>query len=76
MSLTVENGSFFYLKESPILNNINFSADRGDIVAVLGKNGAGKTTLLKCITGLLKWKSGKSLLDDEDISKMPQRQRW
>ena len=29
------------------LDNANFHADRGDIVALLGENGAGKSTLIK-----------------------------
>ena len=67
MNLTVHNGSFFYQKDTPIFNNINFSVDAGEILAILGPNGAGKTTLLRCITGMLKWKAGESLLDGKPI---------
>ena len=35
------------------VNNINFSAEKGNIIAILGPNGAGKTTLIKMLTGLL-----------------------
>jgi len=34
------------------LENVNFSAHRGQIVGLIGPNGAGKTTLFNCITGL------------------------
>lgn len=74
MILSVENGCYGYKRE--ILKNVNFSAESGEVLAVLGPNGAGKTTLLKCIIGFLKWKSGKSMLDGEDISKIPQRELW
>ena len=63
MNLTVTKGSFYYQKNLPIFNDINFSVDAGDILAILGPNGAGKTTMLRCITGMLKWKQGQSLLD-------------
>ena len=76
MRLKVENGSFSYKKNVPIFENINFEAGEGEILAILGPNGAGKTTMLRCITGMLKWKGGKSLLDGEDISAMPARKLW
>jgi len=34
-------------------NNISFSIERGDSVAILGRNGAGKSTMLKMITGVV-----------------------
>lgn len=76
MKLTVENGSFHYKKSTPIFENINFEVNEGEILAILGPNGAGKTTMLRCITGMLKWKSGKSLLDGEDIATMQSRKLW
>lgn len=74
--LTVENGSFAYPKGSQIFKDINFSVNSGEILAVLGPNGAGKTTMLRCITGMLRLKGGKSLLDGEDIHSMPARKLW
>lgn len=76
MNLTVKNGSFYYQKGIQIFNDINFSVDSGEIMAILGPNGAGKTTMLRCITGMLKWRSGQSLLDGEPISTMPMRKLW
>ena len=77
MKLTVENGSFAYgRKSAPIFENINFSVDSGEILAILGPNGAGKTTLLRCITGMLRWKSGDSLLDGEPIRDMRPGELW
>ena len=76
MRLNVENGSFCYKKNVPVFENINFEVNSGEILAILGPNGAGKTTMLRCITGMLKWKSGKSLLDGEDIATMPSRKLW
>ena len=76
MKLSVENGSFYYKKNMPIFENINFEVKEGEILAILGPNGAGKTTMLRCITGMLKWKSGQSLLDGEPIHSMSPRKLW
>ena len=56
MNLTVNQGAFYYQKDTPIFNDISFSVDSGEILAILGPNGAGKTTMRRCITGMLKWK--------------------
>lgn len=76
MKLNVEKGSFYYKKNVPIFENINFEVNEGEILAILGPNGAGKTTMLRCITGMLKWRAGKSLLDGEDIASMAPRKLW
>lgn len=76
MRLKVENGTFSYEKGRKIFENINFSVDSGEILAILGPNGAGKTTMLRCITGMLRWKDGKSTLDDENIAEMSAKKLW
>lgn len=76
MMLRVENGSFSYQKGHPIFENINFTVNSGEILAILGPNGAGKTTMLRCITGMLKWKKGQSQLDGENIATMPAKKLW
>ena len=76
MNLTVQNGGFFYEKNSPIFSDIDFSVDAGDILAILGPNGAGKTTLLRCITGMLKWRTGQSLLDGQPIHTLSPGTLW
>lgn len=74
--LSVQNGSFSYSKDKPILNDVNFSVQSGELMAILGPNGAGKTTLLRCIMGMLKWSEGKSMLGGEDIRSMPASKLW
>ena len=44
------------------IDDLSFSAARGDITAIIGPNGAGKTTVFNCITGFYKPSSGRMLL--------------
>lgn len=46
-------------KDFKALNNISFTLEKGDRLAILGLNGAGKSTLLKVIAGVLKASEGK-----------------
>ena len=43
----------FRLSGTPILQNINLQAGKGEFIAVCGPNGAGKSTLLRALAGLL-----------------------
>lgn len=74
MKLEIKNGSFGYTKNVPILKDVNFSMQSGQIVAILGPNGAGKTTLLRALIGVLKWQKGESLLDGKNIRSIPTRE--
>lgn len=76
MTLEVQNGFFCYPRQPDILKGVNLILRPGKILAILGPNGIGKTTLLKCIVGLLKWKSGRSLVDGRDIGTFSPREIW
>ena len=77
MRLEVKNGKFKYPHSSrTVLNDISFSLESGEILAILGPNGAGKTTLLRCITGLLKWQSGECLYDGALIRSINKKTFW
>jgi ABC-type branched-subunit amino acid transport system ATPase component len=57
------------------INDLTFSMDRGEIVAVIGPNGAGKTTLFRLIMGLEKPNSGEIIFDGEALSRLPTYKR-
>lgn len=69
--LTVENLNFSFNKKKQILNDINFTIDKGSICIIAGANGSGKSVLLKCIKGLLKPQSGTIKINDRDVSNKP-----
>lgn len=60
--LEVQDGCFAYTQNHPLLQNITFSLEGGQVMAVMGRNGIGKTTLIKCIVGILSWNSGYSAI--------------
>ncbi len=76
MNIMIDHGCFGYGKSHNILSDINFSAESGDLVAILGPNGAGKTTLLRCMMGFLKWRSGESCIDSENIRSISSKLLW
>lgn len=58
-----------------VLQNVNLTLERGEIVTLLGANGAGKSTLAKSISGLLRTETGTILLDGEPLETLPPAER-
>ena len=50
-----------------VLRGLNFSADKGNIVSIVGASGAGKTTLLQILGTILKPDGGSVLIDGTDV---------
>lgn len=67
--LKIENLSFAYEKEK-ILDRINLTIDKGEIISIVGPNGAGKSTLAKLICGFLRPDSGKIFIDGKDTREL------
>ncbi len=71
MPIIVQNVSYTYGKGSPFekkaLENISFTIDDGDFVALIGHTGSGKSTLIQLFNGLLKPDSGKVIVDGVDL---------
>ncbi|EJW99483.1 iron(III) ABC transporter, ATP-binding protein [gut metagenome] len=53
-----------------MVQDVSFSAEEGDFVAVLGVNGVGKSTMLKCINKINRSKSGEILIDHQPVSSL------
>ena len=60
---------------SMVLHDVDVSIPVGGAAAVMGHNGAGKTTLLRVAVGLVPVKSGKVMLDGEDVTRLPPNRR-
>ena len=67
MSLEITNLNAGY-GETPILRDVAFSVDDGEIVGIVGRNGVGKTTLLKSIMGLLEPDTGRITYNGEELT--------
>jgi putative spermidine/putrescine transport system ATP-binding protein len=57
------------------VNNVSFTAEKGEILALLGPSGCGKTTLLNMIAGFLPVDGGSIHLNNRDLSSMPPHKR-
>jgi branched-chain amino acid transport system ATP-binding protein len=55
----------------PVVQGVNLKIARGETIALLGPNGAGKSTLLAALSGTLRERSGRVLMDGADLMKMP-----
>lgn len=65
--LQVNNIAFTYNKEKPLLENINFTLEKGEHLCVMGESGCGKSTLLKVIYGLLDLKEGSIFWNKDEV---------
>ena len=59
-----------FSNEDKILNDISFSINKGDSVAIIGQSGVGKSVLLKHLNGLLKPDSGEVFVDNILLNKI------
>jgi len=70
MMLVVENLVIKY-GGLQVLWDVNFSVNKGEIVALVGANAAGKTSTLKAIAGLIKSMSGTIYFSESSITALP-----
>jgi branched-chain amino acid transport system ATP-binding protein len=54
-----------------ILQGVDLTVGRGEVVALMGRNGAGKSTTMKAIMGLLPERRGRVTFDGKDVAALP-----
>jgi phospholipid/cholesterol/gamma-HCH transport system ATP-binding protein len=57
-----------------VLDGVNLTVHRGEIVAIMGRTGCGKTTLLRLVIGLVRPTSGAVRIHGIDLSSLSERQ--
>jgi len=66
-SVAFKNVSFSYNQRSPVLNDVSFAVQPGQLVALLGGSGSGKTTVVNLISRFYDVTSGSIAIDGKDI---------
>ena len=73
-AVTFQNVTFSYENQQPpskpVIDNVTFEAEPGEVVALVGPSGSGKTTLLNLLLRFYEVNSGKILIDDVPISEV------
>ena len=69
-ALLAENVTAGYGR-TPIINDISLSVERGTVTTIIGPNGAGKSTFAKTLVGILRASTGRIMVEDLDITRMP-----
>ena len=68
--ITFENLNFEYVKDFPVLKNINIEIEKGKTTAIVGSTGSGKSTLIKLILRFYEKNAGKILFDEHEIESL------
>lgn len=66
-NLKLENVSFHYHPDKPVLNGVNLEVRAGETIAIVGPNGCGKTTLMQLLPRFYDPTSGRVLIEGTDI---------
>ena len=72
-ALLAENVTAGYGR-TPIINDISLTVEKGTVTTIIGPNGAGKSTFAKTIVGILRPTTGRIMVGDLDITRMPGHQ--
>ncbi|ATP41330.1 hemin ABC transporter ATP-binding protein [Solibacillus sp. R5-41] len=62
-------------KQIEALKETNFSADKGELIAIIGPSGSGKSTFLTIVGGLLTPTSGDVIINDKNLTDLNEKER-
>lgn len=63
------------INEKLALDDVSLQLEEGDFVTMIGGNGAGKSTLLNCVAGMFPVDRGSIIIDNADVTKLPEYKR-
>ena len=66
-NIEFKNVSFEYIKDVPVLKNVNLTVNQGDVIALVGNSGGGKSTLVSLLPRFYDVTSGQICVDGTDI---------
>lgn len=66
--------SKFYPPQTKALDNLTLHIRPGEFVSIVGQSGSGKTTMVKCLIGEERLDSGRIIVGDWDITRIPNRE--
>ena len=72
--LTVKSVTKYFNKRC-VLDDVNFSVRRGEVLGLIGPNGAGKTTLFECLAGLMPADAGTIRDGDKLLPRARRKER-
>lgn len=73
--LSVEGLYGGYLYNKPVIRNLNFTVEKGQMIGLVGLNGAGKSTAIKHVLGLMQPQEGTIRVHGRTLTEEPERYR-
>jgi phosphonate transport system ATP-binding protein len=74
--LEIKHLAHRYRRSGPmVLQDLNLSAEKGEVIALIGRSGSGKSTLLRCINGLITPTSGEVVVLGDNMPKLRESSR-
>jgi ABC-type multidrug transport system fused ATPase/permease subunit len=68
--ITFDDVGFEYQPGRPVLHDLSFEAERGEVIGIVGPSGAGKSTLVQLLLRLRQPTSGRVLADGRDLRRL------
>lgn len=68
--IELENVSFSYDKDTPLLEDVSFVAEQNKVTALVGKSGCGKTSILRLVSRLYDYDKGSIKISGKDIKEI------
>lgn len=73
--IRIENLTHAYRKGVPVLQGVDLTVARGEVLGLIGLSGAGKSTLLRCINGLITPTGGMCDVLEQPVPRLHERER-